>query len=87
MAIRKQKTGKWLFEKYLEGGRRIRKTFATKGEALAYESYLEEQTNDKPWLGEKIDRRQLSDLVEIWHNAHGKTLSDGENVYTTLKFI
>lgn len=45
MTIRKQSNGKWLFEKYLEGGRRIRKTFATKGEALAYENYLEEQTN------------------------------------------
>lgn len=51
MAIRKQQSGKWLFEKYLEGGRRVRKIFATKGEALAYENYLEEQTNQKPWLG------------------------------------
>nr|WP_257006567.1 hypothetical protein [Gilliamella apicola] len=34
MSVRKQSNGK-----YLDGGRRIRKTFATKGEALAYESY------------------------------------------------
>lgn len=34
---------KWLFEKYLNVGRRVRKTFTTKGEALAYESYIDEQ--------------------------------------------
>lgn len=88
MTIRKDiKTSKWLFEKYLDGGRRIRKSFATKGEALAYESYIEEQAATKPWIADKQDRRRLSDLIEIWHNAHGKTLSDGENVYTTLLFI
>ena len=87
MSIRKQKNGKWLFEKYLENGRRIRKTFVTKGEALAYESYLEEQAGVKPWITEKQDNRRLSDLIEIWHSAHGQTLSDGENVYTTLLFI
>ena len=87
MSVRKQSNGKWLFEKYLEGGRRIRKTFATKGEAVAYESYIEEQAATKPWIAEKQDRRRLKDLIELWHNAHGKTLSDGENVYTTLLFI
>ncbi|WP_392551211.1 tyrosine-type recombinase/integrase [Orbus wheelerorum] len=88
MAIRKNaKTNKWLFEKYLDGGRRLRKSFATKGEALAYESYIEEQAATKPWIADKQDRRRLSDLIEIWHNAHGKTLSDGQNVYTTLLFI
>ena len=87
MSIRKQKNGKWLFEKYLENGRRIRKTFVTKGEAAAYENYLEEQAGVKPWIAEKQDRRRLSDLIELWHNAHGKTLSDGKNVYTTLLFI
>lgn len=87
MTVRKQSNGKWLFEKYLDGGRRIRKTFGTKGEALAYENYIDEQANIKPWIGEKQDRRRLSDLIELWNNAHGKTLSDGENVYTTLLFI
>ena len=79
--------GKWLFEKYLKGGRRIRKTFASKGEALAYEGYIEEQVATKPWIDEKQDRRRLSDLIELQHNAHGKTFSDGENVSKTLLFI
>jgi len=86
MTIRKKKSGKWLFEKYLDGGRRIRKTFATKGEALAYESYLEEQTNDKPWLGEKIDKRHLSDLINSWYSLHGQTLKDGQTRLKAMLF-
>ena len=87
MSVRKQKSGKWLFEKYLEGGRRIRKTFATKGEALAYESYIEEQAATKPWIAENRDRRRLSDLVNTWYLSHGKTLKDGERVKKILEFI
>nr|WP_244893574.1 hypothetical protein [Gilliamella apicola] len=40
MSVRKQLNGKWLFEKYLSGGRRIRKNFATKGETLAMKIIL-----------------------------------------------
>lgn len=87
MSVRKQTGGKWLFEKYLEGGRRIRKTFATKGEALAYESYIEEQAATKPWIAEKQDRRRMSDLVNIWYQSHGQTLKDGERVKKILEFI
>lgn len=56
MSIRKN-GNKWLFEKYFEFDRSVSKTFAIKGEALAYENYLEEQTNQKPWLGQKFDKR------------------------------
>lgn len=42
----KTKNGKWLFEKYLEDGWCIRKTFVTKGEA-AYENYIKEQAITK----------------------------------------
>lgn len=54
------------------------KTFATKGEALAYENYLEEQANEKPWLGKKIDKRHLSDLINTRYSLHGQTLKDGQ---------
>lgn len=87
MSIRKNSNGKWLFEKYLEGGRRIRKTFATKGEALAYENYIDEQAATKPWISEKQDRRRLSDLVNTWYLSHGKTLADGEREKRILDFI
>nr|WP_294349580.1 tyrosine-type recombinase/integrase [Providencia sp.] len=81
MAIKKQSDGRWQVELYPNGrtGKRIRKLFTTKGEALAYERHIIEQTEDKPWLGEKQDNRRLSELVEIWYRTHGITLADGES--------
>lgn len=52
MSVLKQFNGKWLFEKYLEGGRPIRKAFATKVEVSGNESYIEEQAATKPWIVE-----------------------------------
>lgn len=87
MTVRKQSSGKWLFEKYLDGGRRIRKTFGTKSEALAYENYIDEQAATKPWIAKKPDRRRMSDLVNTWYQSHGQTLKDGERVKKILEFI
>lgn len=88
MAISKQPDGKWLVQCFPNGrnGRRIRKQFATKGEAIAYERYIKEQAEDKPWLGEKIDRRSLLDLVETWYRSHGVTLNDGAKRLSAMTF-
>jgi hypothetical protein len=67
-------------------GKRIRRQFATKGEALSYEKYVKEQAQDKPWLGEKTDKRRVIDLVELWFNSHGITLADGEKRQSTMAF-
>ena len=55
MAIRKLKTGKWLCECYLNGreGKRVRRQFKTRAEAIAFEQYTQEETKAKPWLAEK----------------------------------
>lgn len=75
MAVRKNPGGGWICEIYPNGakGKRFRKKFATKGEALAFE---EHETN-KPWQEEKEDRRTLKFLVDAWFSAHGITLKDG----------
>ncbi|HHJ4521822.1 TPA: tyrosine-type recombinase/integrase, partial [Citrobacter freundii] len=75
MAIRKNPAGGWICELYPNGakGKRIRKKFATKGEALAFEQY----TIQNPWQEEKEDRRTLKDLIDSWYSAHGITLKDG----------
>lgn len=72
MAINKQPDARWQVELYPNGltGKRIRKVFTTKGEAISFERYVLEQTEDK---------RLLSELVEIWFRAHGITLADGES--------
>lgn len=88
MAVTKLTTGKWLVELYPNGatGRRIRRQFTTKGEALAYERHVKDQTEDKPWLGEKVDNRKLIDLVTTWYNAHGVTLKDGEKRKRAMEY-
>ncbi|HHH1685329.1 TPA: tyrosine-type recombinase/integrase [Yersinia enterocolitica] len=75
MAVRKNPAGGWICELYPNGanGKRIRKKFATKGEALAYEQY----TVKTPWTEEKEDRRTLKELIDSWFSAHGITLRDG----------
>ncbi|EPN9364729.1 phage integrase [Cronobacter muytjensii] len=79
MAVSKLSNGKWQTQLFPNGrdGKRIRRQFATKGEALAFERHIQEQAQDKPWLGEKTDKRLLKDLVESWYNVHGVTLADG----------
>ena len=86
MSVRKIPSGKWLCECYPAGrsGRRVRKQFATKGEALAFERHTMEETESKPWLGESVDRRTLKDVVELWFKLHGKSLTAGQHVYDKL---
>ncbi len=67
-------------------GKRIRRQFATKGEAQSYEKFVKEQVQDKPWLGDKADKRRVIELVELWFNTHGITLADGEKRRTTMAF-
>lgn len=76
MAIRKQADGWWLCEIYPNGakGKRFRKKFATKGEAIAFEQH----SIQKPWQDEKEDQRSLKALIDAWFTAHGITLKDGE---------
>ena len=75
MTVRKNPDGGWICELYPNGakGKRIRKKFATKGEALAFEQY----TVQNPWQEEKEDRRKLKEIVDEWYSAHGITLKDG----------
>lgn len=75
MTVRKNAAGGWICELYPNGsnGKRIRKKFATKGEAIAFEQH----TIQKPWNEKQEDRRTLKNLIDAWYNAHGITLKDG----------
>ncbi|EQA4279383.1 phage integrase [Cronobacter dublinensis] len=89
MAVRKVESGEWLCDLRPNGvkGKRIRKKFATKGEALAYEKFVLSQLEDKPWLGEKQDTRKLSELIEQWYDLYGRTLADSERMMSKLRGI
>lgn len=88
MAVNKLSNGKWQTQVFPNGrdGRRIRRQFATKGEAVAFERHIKDQVQEKPWLGERVDRRRVTDLVETWFNAHGITLSDGLKRKGSMEF-
>ncbi|CAH7226421.1 Site-specific recombinase XerD [Vibrio chagasii] len=92
MTVRNLKDGNkkpWIMEAYPNGrtGKRIRKRFATKGEAMAYERFLLNEIVDKPWLGGKTDKRTLSELIELWYTLHGKYLKSGEHTRKRLHTI
>jgi len=62
------------------GGKRYRKTLASKGEALRWEAYIRERVTQKPeWQPERKDIRRLSNLVKLWYENHGQQLRDGKH--------
>ncbi|WP_042858802.1 site-specific integrase [Dickeya sp. NCPPB 3274] len=89
MAVRKLASGKWLCECYPFGreGKRVRKQFATKGEALAFERFTMEESENKPWLGEKADNRSLREIIDLWFSLYGRTLADPKRMMAKLDII
>ena len=92
MSVRNLKDGHkkpWLCECYPQGskGKRIRKRFATKGEATAFERYTMNEIDDKPWLADKADNRRLSDLLALWWKLHGKNLKSGVHAFRRLQIM
>ncbi|ATG72904.1 hypothetical protein AN401_02715 [Zobellella denitrificans] len=95
MAVRKLSSGKWLVEVYPEGRPtkarpkvpRVRKQFATKGEALNFERWVLSESESKPWEGSKLDRRRLSELVALWQQLHGRNLAKSEARFAKLQII
>lgn len=80
MSIKKNKTG-WQvdIQPNGRGGKRVRKTFTTKAEALAWERHVQAKSQQAPdWQPPKKDSRLLSELIEIWFKHHGAGLKDGE---------
>lgn len=82
MSIRNLKDGSkkpWLCQCFPNGrdAKRVRKRFATRGEAAAYEIFLLKQKDEKPWLAAKPDHRRLSNLIDLWFTHYGATLTNG----------
>lgn len=87
MSVRKIPSGKWLCECYPYGasGKRIRKQFATKSEALSYERRL---MNSR--VGDEFQDGsgpRLSELIARWFEMYGKTLSSGAERKVKLEAI
>lgn len=79
MTINQVKTG-WQVNIQPGGraGKRVKKTFKTKAEAIAWERHIQAKVQESPeWSPPKKDARFLSDLVELWYQHHGAELRDG----------
>lgn len=81
MGVKKLDSGEWQLDFYPNGraaGKRHRKKFTTKGEALAFERHTMDQASAKPWLSDGEDKRTLKEIIDRWYDAHGVTLDDGK---------
>jgi len=78
MTIRKNESG-FLVDVRPDGrdGKRYRKKFETKAEALKYEKYILSQHHNKDWLDKPKDIRRISELIPLWFKHHGSQLKTG----------
>lgn len=68
------------------GGKRYRKTLPTRGEATRWEAYIRTKVTKIPdWQPPRKDPRRLSDLAEVWYEAHGKHLKACRKTYQRLQ--
>ncbi|EDW4290079.1 tyrosine-type recombinase/integrase [Salmonella enterica subsp. diarizonae serovar Rough:-:-] len=65
-------------------GRRIRRKFERKAEAVAFERYTLANANQKEWAGQRTDRRSLSELLDAWWKYHGQNHEHGEKEFNHL---
>ncbi|WP_341937893.1 phage integrase [Marinimicrobium sp. C2-29] len=87
MAIQKLSDGRWRVDVEPIKGKRHRKTVKTKGEALRFESHIRAQyagTTAKDWNPAPVDKRRLSELVELWYQHHGINLVDAKRRHSSV---
>ncbi|KLP41761.1 tyrosine-type recombinase/integrase [Enterobacter ludwigii] len=81
MAIKKLDDGRYELDTRIggRGSKRVRKIFDRKVEAVAYERYMLGKLERKEWdLVAKVDRRPLSEILQMWYLYHGQALKNGD---------
>lgn len=84
MPIKKLDDGRYLVDIRPRGrnGKRIRRKFNKKAEAVAFERYTQAHAES---LGKSSDRRTLEELLELWWLYHGVTLKNAKREFRQLK--
>ena len=74
MSIKKLDDGRYEVDIRPAGrnGKRIRRKFEKKSEALAFEKHTLYNHHNKDWLSKPTDKRHLSELIALWWNLKGK---------------
>lgn len=79
MSIDQLIDGRWKVDVEPIKGKRFRKTFKTKAEAMRFEATCRSKVIDLPaWSPTPKDKRRLTDLVDRWATLHAHTLTDGD---------
>ncbi|NSL34571.1 tyrosine-type recombinase/integrase [Citrobacter werkmanii] len=89
MTVTKLDSGKYRVDVRPQGrnGKRYRKTFPTKDEAVRYEKYMLATGHNKGWVEKPKDRRRLAELIELWWKHHGSQLPSGHSMHLKLQNI
>lgn len=84
MPIKKLDDGRYLVDMRPTGrnGKRIRKVFNKKTEAIAFERYTQAHVGKETGT---TDRRKLSEFFELWWSYHGITLKNAHIEYRQLR--
>ncbi len=86
MSIKKLDDGRYEVDIRPRGreGRRIRRKFDRKAEALAFERYTLANAQTKEWAGKRADRRTLSELLDVWWKYYGQNHERGTKEFNHL---
>ncbi|MFG6656513.1 tyrosine-type recombinase/integrase [Scandinavium sp. M-37] len=86
MSIKKLDDGRYEVDIRPRGreGRRIRRKFDRKAEAVAFERYTLANASQKEWAGQRADRRLLTELLQVWWQYHGQNHEHGKKEFNHL---
>ncbi len=81
MSIKRLDDGRYFVDVRPAGrnGKRIRRTFEKKSEAIAFEKHANFNFHEKEWLPKPTDRRPMSELKDIWWSLKGKHEEHGQS--------
>ncbi|EAB2795453.1 tyrosine-type recombinase/integrase [Salmonella enterica] len=81
MAIKKLDDGRYELDTRTggRGSKRVRKIFNRKADAVAYEKYMLGKLGRYEWDNvSKVDKRPLSEILELWYFCHGQAMKNGD---------
>lgn len=89
MSIKKLEDGRYEVDIRPTGrnGKRIRRKFDKKHEAVTFERYVMANHNKKEWGVKLKDSRPLTEIIEQWWNMYGKHSDHGKSYYYKAMFV
>ncbi|EIW2891737.1 tyrosine-type recombinase/integrase [Salmonella enterica] len=89
MSIKKLADGQFAVDVRPAGtdGKRYRRKFKTKNEAVLYERHVLQYHHDKGWIDKPVERRPLADLLDLWWVYHGKNHPYGEEERVRIRAV